>query len=250
MNPSEWITFTLFGFLLIIIIAIAWFVFRKRKKWAVAVTAVLVIGYVGYYAYYPTMKTNAHAAKYEQLVEYLETKYPGQQFTIRPEHYEAGVTVGTFDINGAETPDMGVTLRVDDEGEVRQISTWTGGGYPEQRDLWKDLEFHYGGDYTFDREEVEITKQDEWIDGELTVFALNIDDRPAIAVYEYAQGGYGRLDLQESQNGDFVSAEIEGYVFIYIDERYPNETAEIELQNGDSISVDAAEHKGELFIAE
>ena len=187
MNPSESISFLLFGLLGLVIIAVTWFVFRKRKKWAIAVTALLVIGYIGYYAYYPTLKMNTHAAKYDQITEYLESNYPNRQFTVRPEHYGDGHTVGTFDINDKETPEMGVTLIVDDEGEARQIGNWTDGGYPDQKNLWEELEFHYGKDYTLDREDGEITRKDEWINGELTVFALTIDGNPAIAVYEYSQ---------------------------------------------------------------
>ena len=58
------------------------------------------------------------------------------------------------------------------------------------------------------------------------------------------------LDVQESQNGDIVSAEAGSYVFVYIEESYKEETAEVMLQNGETISVDAAEHKGKLFVTE
>ncbi|HSI67443.1 MAG TPA: hypothetical protein VK947_08515 [Planococcus sp. (in: firmicutes)] len=248
MNLAESITFMFYGILLLFFIAIAWFVFRKRKKWAVGVTAVLLIGYIGYYAYYPVSQANEHAEKYEQVTEYLASNYPDRQFTVIPKRYEVGYSVGTFEINERDTPHMGVTLHVDDEGGVQQLSNWTNVEFPQQQDLWRELDFHYGGNYTLDRESVEITKQDEWIEGELTVFALDIDGKPAIAIYEYLQAGYAMLDLQESENEAFVFAETEGRVFVYIDENYKEDTVEVVLQDGTMFSVDTADRKGQLFL--
>lgn len=250
MKPSELIDFLLLGMVLLLVIAAAWYIFRKRKKWAIAITAVLIAGYIGYYFYFPTLKATTHAAKYEEIIDYLDSNYPDRQFTVRPERYEPGYYVGTFDINDKLTPDFGVTLHVEDDGDVIQTSYWEDGGFPSQQDLWKKLALSYHEEYSLDSKRVEITKQDEWIVGELTVFALLIDGNPSIAVYEYSQAGYSWNDLQESENGDFVSAEAQDRVFVFIDEAYKEETADVQLQNGETISVDAAEHKGTLFIPE
>lgn len=250
MNLAELIIYSLFGVLLLVIIAITWFVLRKRKKWTLVITAVLLIGYVGYYAYYPILKTSQHAEKYEKITEYLASNYPEREFTVEPDHFEAGVDVGTFNVNDKDTPDMGVTLHVDDEGQVLQISNWISSDFPQQGDLWRELEFYYGGNYTLDSENSEITKQDEWIDGELTVFALNIDGRPAIAVYEYSAAGYGMLDFKEAESQTYAAAEAEGRMFVYISEQFGGESVEINMADGTTIEVDAANNKGELFVAE
>ena len=68
MNPSENIYFFLIGVTVLAVIILSWFIFRKRKKWAIALTSVLVIGYAGYYVYYPTLKVNTHAERYEQVM--------------------------------------------------------------------------------------------------------------------------------------------------------------------------------------
>lgn len=250
MNPGEAIIYMLCGFLLLIIISISWFVFRKRKKWAVAVTVLLVIGYVGYYFFLPTLKATIHAVKYEQIIEYLDEKYPGRQFTVRPEHYEDGVYVGHFDVSDKDTPEMGVTLFVNDNGDVTQTSYWNAADYPAQQDLWQTLTLGYHNDYSLDSEKVVITKEDEWIEGELTVFALTINGRPAIAVYEYSPAGYGMLDLQESEAKTYVAAEAEGRTFVYISDQYEEEAVELTLADGSIIEVDATDNKGKLFITE
>ncbi|ANU11950.1 hypothetical protein BBH88_17670 [Planococcus antarcticus DSM 14505] len=250
MSLSETITFFLFGLAVLFVVAVAWIIFKKRKKWAIALTSVLVVGYIGYYAYYPYLKVSIHAEKYEQVSEYLVTTYPDRKFMVIPEQYEEGDTVGYFDVNDEETPDMGVSLHVDKNGQVQQTGNWTTGEFPTQQELWRGLEFGYGESYTLDRDNIEITKQDEWIDGELTVFALTIDGMPAIAVYEYSRAGYGLMDLQVAEDDLFVSTSAEGHTFIYVDERYKEETAAVLVGDGETISVDAAEHKGKLFMFE
>ncbi|MFC4408891.1 LPXTG cell wall anchor domain-containing protein [Chungangia koreensis] len=123
MNPNDVIFFMLIGLILLLAIGIAWFIFRNRKKWAMVVSGVLVIGYVGYYLYFPTIKVNTHAQRYEQIVDYLEATYPDQEFKISPVHFEEGYTVGQFDVQEVSSK-QGVTLRVDRNGNVTQISTW------------------------------------------------------------------------------------------------------------------------------
>ncbi len=250
MNLGETITFLFIGLAVLLAVGIIWFLFRKQKKWAIGLTSLLVAGYVGYYVYYPYLQVSVHAEKYEQVSEYLETNYPDRRFTIIPEQYEVGDTVGVFNINDKETPDKGVTLHVDDNDKIQQISNWTDGRFPTQEELWRELEFPYGETYTLDKENVEITKQDDWIEGELTVFALTIDNMPAIVIYEYSTAGSGMLDLQVAENDLVIFAETEKHTFIYVDERYEGETAVIVLENGETISVDLAERKGKLFVLE
>lgn len=120
MNPKDLIFFMLLGTILIAVIGIVWFIFRKRKKWAVILSCALIIGYVGYYLYYPTIKVNTHAKRYEQIVDYLETTYPDQEFKITPKHFEEGYTVGQFNVQEASSK-KGYTLRVDRKGNVTEI---------------------------------------------------------------------------------------------------------------------------------
>ncbi len=151
---------------------------------------------MGYYLYYPTLKVNTHTERYEQVIDYLAENYPDKEFNILAKHYEEGYTVGRFDVNDIETPTMGEILRIDEEGQVTQIGTWSNQEDPTQQELWRDIEFIYGETYTLDKEITKITKQYEWIDGELTAFALTIDDMSAIALFNYSSGGYRLLELR------------------------------------------------------
>ncbi|MCG7345472.1 hypothetical protein MHZ92_15145 [Sporosarcina sp. ACRSL] len=247
MKPGELIYFLLIGVIVLAVILVIWLVLRKRKKWAVVLSSVLVIGYAGYFFYYPTLQVNTHAERYEQVVNYLAENYPDKEFTISPKDYEEGYTVGTFQVNNIETPMIGVILRVDKEGQVTQTATWENRGYPKQQELWREIEFTYGG-YTLDKEKVEIAKQDEWIDGELTAFALTIDDMPAIALFSYSNEGYGLLELQQGAREEFVFIEKRSYIFIYIDERYQGEILTFQLKNGEDYTVNADQNKGKLIV--
>lgn len=249
MSPAENLMFVVLGVGALLAIGMLFFVFRKRKRWALVLSGLLVISYIGFFAYQPYMKTEAHAEKYEEVIEYLALQYPEREFLVAPQQYEKGVAVGHFDVSDKQTPEMGVTLQVGENGDIQQVSNWTTGEFPAQQDVWQELEFHYGGNYTLNREAVEISKQDEWIEGELTVFALTIDQLPAIAVYEYSPAGYGLLNLEVAQEGSVVWAEIEGMVFVYVDERIEEQAADITLESGESISV-ADRQKGELVVVE
>ena len=143
MRPGELIIFLLVGAALLVVILISWIIFRKRKKWAIVLSAVLVVGYVGYYLYFPTLKVNTHAKRYEQVIHYLAENYPNQEFTVTPEHFEEGYWVGRFEVNDLNTPTIGVTLRVDKKGQVTQIGHWSNRGFPSQEELWQELEFTF-----------------------------------------------------------------------------------------------------------
>ena len=248
MSPSENIYFILIGVPVVAAIMFIWFICRKRKRLAIVFTSVLVIGYIGYYAYYPTLKMNKHAKGYEQVVHYLTEKYPDRMFTISPKHYEPGYKVANFNVNDSKTPMIGVTLRADKEGQVTQTSYWSNLDYPPQQELWREIEFSYGEPYTLDKEIADVTKEDEWIDGELTAFALTMNDKPAIALYNYSKAGYGLLELQQEEHEGFVVIENSGYVFIYVDESYPGETVTINVKDDKEYTLNVNQQKGRLII--
>ena len=102
-------------------------------------TSILVLGFIGYVLYFPTLKTNKHSEAYGIVSDYLDKNYPNRVFTVVPEHYEAGFTVGDFDVNDIVTPTIGVTLRVDKD-EVTEIGTWSNLEYPTQQELWREIQ--------------------------------------------------------------------------------------------------------------
>ena len=248
MSPSESIYFFLIALCILIIILIVWWIFRKRKKWAVGLTFLLVIGFIAYFLYYPTLKVNTHGERYEQVVAYLAKDYPNKEFHIEPKFYEEGYSVGEFRVNDVKLPTMGVTLRVGGNGEVTQLSTWSKNEYPTQRELWREIEFFHGDTYSLDKEIAKIMKHDEWFDGELTVFALTIDDMPAIALFNYSSEGYQFLELQQGEQEGFIFIEKDDYVWIYIDERYRGEKVTIYLKNGEEYSLNVNGNKGKLIV--
>jgi hypothetical protein len=107
---------------------------------------------------------------------------------------------------------------------------------------------YYGESYTLDKEKAEIYKQDEWIDGELIASALSIDNMPAIALFNYSSEGYGLLELRQGEREGFVSIEEDGYLFIYIDERYQGEMIMIHLKNGEEYTLNIDQNKGRLIV--
>lgn len=248
MSPGELIYFSAIGFVVIAASIVLWFIFRKRKSLAITLASILVVGYIGYILYYPILKMHTHSEAYKKVSDYLEKRYPEKKFTIAPKHYEEGYTVGDFEVNDIGTPRVGVTLHVGKGNQVTQIGTWSNLEYPTQQDLWREIEFTYGESYTLDKKSIDIIKKDEWIDGELTAFALTIDDLPAIALFNYSKAGYGLLELQEGDREGYVIIEKEGYVFIYADEHYQGKTVSANLVNSKEFTFNVDQQKGQLII--
>jgi len=248
MRPGDLISFMLLGIGVLIVILFIFFILRKRKKLAIVLTIPLIISYCGYFIFFPTIQENTHAKRYQQLEAYLSTTYPEKHFVISPQHFEQGVNVGDFEVHHLDTPEIGVTLRVKKDGSVSQVATWTNSDYPTQQELWRNLQTNFLGDYALDKEIPEIKKIDTWIDGELTVFALTIDDKHSIAIFTYSNAGYSLLEVTEGERGEIVTAEYENYMFIYIDEHYAEDTATIHLKSGDTYSINVFEQKGQLIV--
>lgn len=248
MSLVELIYFFAIAFVVIVASIVLWFIFRKRRKLAITLTSLLVLGYIGGFLFYPTLKMNMHTKGYEIVIEFLEKNYPDKKFTVSPQHYEAGYTVGNFHVNDIETPKIGVTLFVGNENQVTQIGTWSNHEYPTQEELWREIEITYGETYTLDKKSIDIIKKDEWIDGEQTAFALTIDDLPAIAIFNYSKAGYVLLELQEGEREGYVIIEKDGYVFIYADERYQGKTVSANLVKSKKFTFNVDQQKGKLIV--
>jgi len=249
LTPAELIYFSVIALTLFIIILLIAFIFRKRKKSVLAIIILLIISYISYIAYYPTLKTKTHAERYIQLETYLNQTYPNQQFSVTPEHFEPGYTVGQFSVHATETPQIGVDLRVDKHGKVTQVSTWTKEEYPSQENLWRVIEFHFFEEYTLDKSIPVITKKDFWFNGDgLTVFALKVNDSPAIAVFTYSTAGYSLQHLVEGKPGEMISIETKDFVFAYMDEKYTGKAATITTKSGEQYELNPNNQKMKLTV--
>lgn len=248
MKPSELIYFMALGIVVLLVIAILFFILRKNKKLAMIVAAPFAVLYVGYYLYYPTLQENIHSARFEQLQAYLQATYPEEQFTIYPRELELGVEAGNFMVNNVNTPALGVDYRVKKDGSVVQISTWTNTNFPTEQNLWETVQYNHKGSYTLDDELPVIEKKDSWTEDDLTVFALTINDEPSIAAFHYATGGYSAYPVVEGAAGGIVHATVEQYEFFYIDEHFREQTAKVQLANGEWKELNVAKLKGQLVV--
>ena len=247
MRPVDLVTLLSIGSAVLFVCVILWFVLKRRRKWAIFLSGILLIAYSGYVFYYPTLQKNTHKERYGQLTEYLSENYPKREFNITPEEYGEEYVVGSFTVHDVDSPTMGVEMAVNRAGDVTETAYWHMLDSLTQQEVWKELEFSYGGAYTLDKEIPEITKLDEWMDGRLTAFALSINDKPAIALFDYSTGGYSQLDLQEGEKAGYVSAEYGGYVFIYMDEQFTADTLTVHSADGSEYTVNAGQ-KGRLIV--
>lgn len=245
MSPAENIFFLVLAFGAFIFLCIAGFLLRNHKKWALLVIAVVAVSYISWYIYYPTYREGTHAARYEQLLSYLEETYPNEQFIIEPEVYEPGYQVGEFSVRRADTERAGVTMRVGKGGNVAQTSYWTNDGYPTQETLWQTIATT--APYSLDHQLPHVEKKDSWVDGEWTVFAVTIDGQPALAFYQYEQGGYSSYPIVMAARGEIAQTEWQDRFFVYMDEAYAEEMVTLDWR-GERVELNAAEHRGKLVV--
>ena len=243
MTAGENIYFTFIAMVIFLIIGILFFIFRKRLKIPIIFTLICTVGFVSYYLAYPTIKVKTHVERYELLIDYLEEQYPGQQFDVYAEQYEDGMNVGEFMVNKLSTPLMGVTLRVQKDGNVQEIGLWDKSGYPMNENVWKDLSFSYLENYQLGVKEKPLQKVDELFDEELAVFALELDHKPAIAIYKFTVGAYSRYLLEIGDEQQYVEANFEGISYIYVAEAYEENV--ILLSNGKTLDI--SNSKGKLI---
>ncbi|MFJ7183787.1 hypothetical protein [Lysinibacillus xylanilyticus] len=125
MKPQD--SLFLIGIAVIISIAVAilFIVFRKRKKIARIIVSIIVSSYIVFVAIYPTILSNIHAKRYDELEEYLKNTYPNEEFYIESRNYDDVIQLGDFDVSNKSTPNKGVTYRVTKDGEIFQLdSSW------------------------------------------------------------------------------------------------------------------------------
>lgn len=225
MSLGENIYFSILGLFITVLLLLVWIVFRKTIKIPIVFSIIVMSGFISYFIYYQGQKEVQHEKVFEQVTAYLEETFPNRTFTVKPAHYEKGQPVGEFYVYDTETPKIGVTFYVDKKEKVTQTSWWSN-----------------------DSPLPHVTKEDELIRGEQTVFALTIDGAPAIAIFSYSKEGVQLITLQKNERDDFIVVEENGERFIYIQAQYEEEKLPIHLENGQKHLLTIDGRKGQLIV--
>lgn len=187
MMLGDLIGFLFIGACMLVVIVIVALIFRRRKKVTIVISALLILSYSIYFLAFPSIQASKHQKSYTVLRDYLQQQYPTQQFNVIPEEYELGIAPGDFYINDMRTPNRGVIMRVKDYKEVVQQATWSN-PVEQQEDVWQELLLHYKETYQLGQPIDQIQKLAYYEDGRFTVFGLKVDEKLAIAVFDYFEG--------------------------------------------------------------
>ncbi|MEB2302428.1 hypothetical protein LAV72_22745 [Lysinibacillus xylanilyticus] len=125
MKPAD--SLFLIGIAVIISIAVVllFIIFRKRKKIARIIVSIIVSSYIVFVAIYPTILSNIHAKRYDELEEYLQNTYPNEEFYIHTRNYDDAIQLGAYEVSNKSTPNRGVTYHVTKDGEIFRLdSKW------------------------------------------------------------------------------------------------------------------------------
>ncbi len=248
MGGGENIYFSIIAFLLLLVFAIVWVIFRKRQKVVWFCAFVMVGGFVGYYSYYPTMLEHTHQQRLLILNEYLDKTYPTATFDVRPQQLEAGDRLGDFYVHHVESPYIGVILRVTDDEQVTQIGMWDATDYPSQEELWRKLTTILDADYTLGQTIANIKMHDYWLEDALTVFAVTIDEKLALALFHYTAEGYGFISLTYGNQPHVVTASYEDFVFVYVEADSKIDVIPVTFTSGEQHMLDTTDHKGQILV--
>lgn len=118
MSPVELIQMIFFGSILVIVLAIVWFIFRKKKKIALTVTIFSVVVFILFFALRPYYIQQQHAERYEILVDYLHKQYSKYEFDISPKILEEGDTPYEYRVVANNYKYRNEYYRVDQNGVV------------------------------------------------------------------------------------------------------------------------------------
>ncbi|MED4699469.1 hypothetical protein P9436_10425 [Lysinibacillus capsici] len=125
LKPQDSLFLILIAVIISIPVALLFIVFRKRKKIARIIVSIIVSSYIVFVAIYPTILSNLHAKRYDELEEYLQNTYPNEEFIIYSRNYDDAIQLGDYDVSNKSTPKIGVTYRVTKDGEIFQLdSKW------------------------------------------------------------------------------------------------------------------------------
>lgn len=128
MKPEDFIFLIGVAIMALIVALLNTYIFRKRKKIARIISGLMVLGYISFFALYPTIRSDIHAQRYDQLVEHLQQTYPNEEFEVHSRNYDEVIQLGDFDVNNKSTPNKGVTYRVEKNGDILPLGgSWQRG---------------------------------------------------------------------------------------------------------------------------
>ncbi|KXH81837.1 hypothetical protein [Sporosarcina sp. HYO08] len=125
MSPIELLVMMIFGSILILILTIMWFIFRKKKKIAFTVTVISVLAFVLFFALRPYYIKHQHAERYVIVADYLHEQYPEYSFEISPKVLKKGDYPYQYRVEANGYKFRNEIFRVDQDGSVRFTSFTT-----------------------------------------------------------------------------------------------------------------------------
>ena len=121
MHPGDLLFLIGIAIIVLIAVVITLIIFRKRRKMARIIVSIIVGSYIVFFAIYPTIRSNIHAQRYDELEEYLQNTYPTEEFYIESRDYDNVIQLGDFYVSNKSTPNRGVVYRVKKGGEIIQL---------------------------------------------------------------------------------------------------------------------------------
>lgn len=202
MDPSTLITMFFLGILLLIILAIVSYIFRKNKRIAFSSAAFLGTTYILFFALQPIVERHEHANRYDTLTSYLQKTYPTLEFEIQSKTLEEGMYPYEYFVYANDYRYRGEIFRVDSDGIIHQNSYTTESylGYDELDTL---IQMHAASepfDYLLNVPEykrIASYEQDDFI-----AYAVEMNGEIMLWIVEIIDGQYFLAQGLTADNGN------------------------------------------------
>lgn len=228
MRPGELIGFMPLCAIAFIVFIICLIIFRRRMKIAGVIGIMLVLALTGYYLYFPTLQEKRYEANYEVLKAYLAKEYPDIELYIDKPSLEEGAYVNEFQVNRLDSPNQGVIYHVHKD-EVEQFGHWSNESYPDvPSQVWRQV---IATDFRdLDEPPIHVEMIDQYEEGELVAFALQVDGKPTIAIFNYSKEALSLQTEQQGNAGEIVEVMWGEHTFKYVPSDHTGELSSIMMK--------------------
>ena len=209
MEPAEIIGMIFFGAILIIVLAIIWFIFRNKKEIALTVTIISVLAFILFFSLRPLYVKHEHEKRYIILVDYLQENYPKYEFEITPKKLEAGYQPYEYRVIADGYKYRNEYYRVNKDGIVTFTSYSTSDrGNKDEIDqlLWSSVVNEEPFDYL--EKEVEIEEISYYEEDTFIVRLVLIEGNLILANYLIIDGQYFLHQWYLPDENNFIEMEV------------------------------------------
>lgn len=208
MSPVELIQIMFFGSILVIVLALVWFIFWRKKKIALTVTIFSVVAFTLFFALQPYYIQQQHAKRYEIVVDYLHEQYPEYKFDISPKILKEGDTPYEYQVVANDYKYRNEYYRVDQNGLV-MFSHYSTLNYGKEEELdYLLLNSIYEKPFEYIERNVKLEEISRYEDDSFLLRLMNVDGEAILYNYLKIDGQFFLEQSKYSNESNYIEMNV------------------------------------------